>query len=105
MKGRLAGPVSLHLTEIAGSWLAIPIDFYRAHRDEMVRFGRVVSRPRRAWLSVFAHAIPEGVVVAGVVPDGPGDRGGLQEGDLVILLKAEGVASPRDLYISLGRHE
>jgi serine protease Do len=48
MTGRLAGTVSLNLNEIARSSLAIPIDCYRAHRDEMIRFGRVVSRPR-AW--------------------------------------------------------
>jgi S1-C subfamily serine protease len=50
MAGRLAGTVALNLNEIARSSLAIPVDFYRTHRDEMLRFGRVVSRPRRAWL-------------------------------------------------------
>jgi len=43
--------------------------------------------------------------VAGVVPDGPGDRGGLQEGDLIVSLNAEAVASRRDLYVRLWRHE
>ncbi len=105
MTGRLAGTVSLNLNEIARSSLAIPVDFYRTHRDEMVRFGRVVSRPRRAWLGVFAHVIEEGVVVAGVVPDGPGDRGGLQEGDVIVSLNAEEVGSRRDLYMNLWRHE
>ena len=105
MKGRLAGTVSLNLNEIARSSLAIPIDVYRTHHEEMVRFGRVVSRPRRAWLGVFAHVIEEGVVVAGLVPDGPGDRGGLQEGDLIVSLNAEEVGSRRDLYMSLWRHE
>ncbi|HKQ67064.1 MAG TPA: S1C family serine protease [Methylomirabilota bacterium] len=103
--GRLAGTVSLNLNEIARSSLAIPTDFYRSHRDEMVRYGRVVSRPRRAWLGVFAQVIEEGVVVAGVVPDGPGDRGGLQEGDVIMSLNAEEVGSRRDLYMSLWRHE
>jgi len=103
--GRLAGTVSLNLSEIARSSLAIPTDFYRSHRDEMVRYGRVVSRPRRAWLGVFAQVIEEGVVVAGVVPDGPGDRGGLQEGDVIMSLNAEEVGSRRDLYMSLWRHE
>lgn len=105
MTGRLAGTVSLNLNEIARSSLAIPADFYRTHRDEMLRFGRVVSRPRRAWLGVFAHVIEEGVVVAGVVPDGPGDRGGLQEGDVIVSLNAEEVGSRRDLYLHLWRHE
>jgi S1-C subfamily serine protease len=103
--GRLAGTVSLNLNEIARSSLAIPIDFYRSHRDELVRYGRVVSRPRRAWIGIFAHMVEEGVVVAGVVPDGPGDRGGLQDGDMIVSLNAEEVGSRRDLYMSLWRHE
>jgi len=105
MTGRLAGTVSLNLNEIARSSLAIPVDFYRSHRDEMVRYGRVVSRPRRAWIGVFAYVVEEGVVVAGLVPDGPGDRGGLQDGDVIVSLNAEEVASRRDFYMSLWRHE
>jgi S1-C subfamily serine protease len=105
MSGRLAGTVSLNLNEIARSSLAIPTDFFRTHRDEMVRYGRVVSRPRRAWLGIFAQVIEEGVVVAGVVPDGPGDRGGLQDGDVIVSLNAEEVGSRRDFYMSLWRHE
>ena len=105
MMGQLVGTVSLNLNEISRSSLAIPVDFYREHRDEMVRYGRIVSRPRRAWLGVFAHMIEEGVVVAGVVPDGPGDRGGLQEGDLIVSLNAQEVGSRRDLYMNLWRHE
>src|SRR5207302_11311298 len=104
MTGRLAGTVSLSLNEIARSSLAIPTDFYHTHRDEMVRYGRVVSRPRRAWLGVFAHAVEEGVVVAGIVPEGPGDRGGLQEGDVIVSLNAEEVPSRKELYLSLWRH-
>ena len=103
--GRLAGTVSLNLSEVARSSLAIPIDCYRDHRDEMVRFGRVVSRPRRAWIGIFAYVVEEGVVVAGVVPGGPGDRGGLQDGDVIVSLNAEEVASRRDFYMSLWRHE
>ncbi len=103
--GRLAGTVWLNLQEIARSSLAIPTDFYRNHRDEMMRYGRVVSRPRRAWLGVFAQVVEEGVVVYGVVPGGPGDRGGLQEGDVIVSLNAEEVGTRRDLYLSLWRHE
>jgi S1-C subfamily serine protease len=103
--GALVGIVCLNLNEIARASLAIPVDCYRAHAQELLRYGRVVSRPRRAWLGVFAHALDEGVVVAGVVPGGPGDRGGLQEGDLIVSLNAEQVASRRDLYLSLWRHE
>ena len=105
LTARLVGVLYLNLNEIARSSLAIPADYYRKHEHELLRYGRVVSRPRRAWLGVFAHPVEEGVIVAGVVPDGPGDRGGLQEGDLIVSLNAEEVASRRDLYLRLWRHE
>jgi S1-C subfamily serine protease len=105
MGGRLIGVLSLNLSEIARSSLAIPIDFYRDHAAELLRYGRVVSRPRRAWLGVFAHALEDGVIIAGIVPGGPGDKAGLREGDLIVSLDAEEVASRRELYLRLWRHE
>jgi S1-C subfamily serine protease len=105
MRGRLLGVLYVNLNEIARSSLAIPVDTYRVHEDELVRYGRVVSRPRRAWLGVFAHALEEGVLVAGVVPGGPGERAGIREGDLIVSFNAEEVGSRRDLYVRLWRHE
>jgi S1-C subfamily serine protease len=103
--GRVIGVLSLNLNEIARSSLAIPIECYRDHAEELLRYGRVVSRPRRAWLGVFAHALENGVIVAGLVPGGPGEQGGLKEGDLIVSLNAHEVASRRDLYLSLWSHE
>ncbi len=102
--GRMVGVVSLSLNEINRSSLAIPLECYRSHWDEMLRFGRVVSRPKRAWLGVFAHPLDEGVVVAGLVPDGPGSRSGLREGDVILAVDAEEVPTRRDLYLSIWRH-
>jgi S1-C subfamily serine protease len=104
MTGAVLGIVSLNLNEIVRCSLAIPVDNYREHASEMLRYGRVVSRPKRAWLGVFAHAVEEGVVIAGIVPEGPGDRGGLQEGDVIVSLNAEEVPSRKELYLSLWRH-
>jgi S1-C subfamily serine protease len=42
--------------------------------------------------------------VAGVVPNGPGARSGIQEGDLIVSLDAQEVPSRKDLYLSLWRH-
>jgi S1-C subfamily serine protease len=103
--GRLVGVLSLNLNEVARSSLAIPVEHYVEHAEELVRYGRVASRPRRAWLGVFAHAVEDGVIIAGMVPDGPGARAGLQEGDLIVSLNAEEVSSRRELYMSLWRHE
>jgi serine protease Do len=97
--------LSLNLNEVARSSLAIPVDCYRDHAAEFLRFGRVVSRPRRAWLGVFAHALDEGVIIAGIVPGSPGDKGGLREGDVIVSLNAQEVATRRELYMSLWSHE
>ncbi|HEX6211574.1 MAG TPA: S1C family serine protease [Methylomirabilota bacterium] len=105
MNGRAVGVLSLNLNEIVRSSLAIPVDCYREHAAELLRYGRVMSRPRRAWLGVFAHALDEGVIVAGIVPGGPGEKGGLREGDVIVSLDAQEVATRRELYMSLWRHE
>jgi S1-C subfamily serine protease len=105
MTGRAIGVLYLNLNEVGRASLAIPIDFYSEHANEWLRHGRVVSRPRRAWLGVFAHALEEGVIVAGIVPGGPGDKGGFREGDLIVSLNAQEVSTPRELYMSLWRHE
>jgi S1-C subfamily serine protease len=101
MTGRMVGVVSLNLNEIARSSLAIPSEYYRRNQQELVRFGRVVSRPQRAWMGVFADVLEEGVVVAGLVPNGPGARSGIQEGDVIVSLDAQEVPTRKDLYLSL----
>jgi S1-C subfamily serine protease len=103
--GRLIGVLSLNLNEIARNSLAIPVDCYQEHAEEMLRYGRVVSRPRRAWLGVFAHALEDGVIIAGLVPGSPADKGGLREGDMIMSVNAEEISSRRELYMRLWRHE
>jgi S1-C subfamily serine protease len=102
--GQMVGVVSLNLNEIGRSSLAIPSECYAGRAEEFLRYGRVVSRPQRAWLGVFAHALDEGVVVAGLVPNGPGARSGIQEGDVIVSLDAQEVPTRKELYLSLWRH-
>lgn len=104
LEGRMVGVVSLNLGEIGRQSLAIPVEYYLGHRDELLRFGRVVSRPRRAWVGFFPHPVEDGLIVAGVVPDGPGERAGLQEGDLILTVDDLEVGSRRELYRTLWRH-
>ena len=105
MHARVVGVVSLNLSEIGRQSLAIPIECFSRHRAELVRFGRVVSRPRRAWVGVFPHPVQEGLVVAGLVPEGPGERGGLREGDVILRVDREEVDSRPTLYAALWRHQ
>ena len=103
LQGHMVGVVSLTLSEIVRNSLAIPTECYLKNRQELLRYGRVVSRPQRAWLGVFAHPLEEGVVVAGVVPNGPSARSGVQEGDVIVSLDSQEVPTRKDLYVSLWR--
>jgi S1-C subfamily serine protease len=104
LRGAVVGLVSLNLEGIGRESLAIPIEYYTRHRAELLRFGHVVSRRRRAWIGIFPHAVEERLVVAGLVPDGPGERAGLQEGDVILRVDDEEVRSRRALYTALWRH-
>lgn len=102
--GQIAGIVYLDLSEIARNALAIPMECFEANRPELLRHGRVRSRPQRAWLGVFAEPLEEGVVVAGIVPGGPGARSGVKEGDVIVALDSQEVPTRKDLYVRLWRH-
>jgi len=102
--GRMVGVVSLNLNEITRSSMAIPVEFFQGHRDELLRYGRIVSRPQRAWLGMFAHPLEEGIIVAGLVPNGPGARSGMQEGDVIVGLDSREVPTRKELYLTLWRH-
>lgn len=103
-RGAVVGVVSLNLDGIGRESLAIPVEYFTRHRVELLEFGRVQSRRRRAWIGVFPHPVEEGLVVAGLVPDGPGERAGLQEGDVILRVDAEEVSTRRGLYAALWRH-
>jgi len=102
--GELVGIVSLNLNEIARMSLAIPVEVYAEHADEMRRFGRVMSRRPRAWMGLYAQPSEEGIVVAGVVPRGPADRCGLEEGDLILAVGEQRIGDRRALYRALWKH-
>ena len=99
--GRLIGVLSLNLNEIARSSLAIPVDCYQEHAEEMLRYGRVVSRPRRAWLGVFAHALEDGVIIAGLVPGSPADKSGVQARDVIVAVDGQAVKTMGALVVAL----
>ena len=105
LRGAVVGVVSLNLEGIGRESLAIPVEYFTRHRSELLRFGRVTSRPRRAWIGVFPHTLEERLIVAGLVPDGPGERAGLQDGDVILRVDDQEVSTRRDLYEALWRHE
>jgi S1-C subfamily serine protease len=99
--GQMVGVVSLNLNEIARMSLAIPVEVYTEHADEIRRLGGVPGRRPRAWVGFYAQPSDEGIVVAGVVPRGPAERSGLEEGDLILAVDDEQVADRPALYRTL----
>jgi S1-C subfamily serine protease len=105
LRGSVVGVVSLNLEGIGRESLAIPVEYFTRHWTELLRFGRVTSRPRRAWIGVFPHWLDGRLIVAGLVPEGPGERAGLQDGDVIVRVDDQEISSRRDLYAALWRHE
>jgi serine protease Do len=103
-RGHLVGVVSLSMNEIGRFSLAIPIEHYVAHRDELLRDGRRTSRPSRAWLGLFCYVLRGHVVVAGLLAGGPAETAGLVQGDVVIAIDEQPVQSRRAFYERLWAH-
>ena len=86
-----------------GIGFAIPANLARNILEELVTRGRVV----RGWMGIEAQELnqelaasfglqtPAGVIIAGVVPDGPADRAGLQPGDVLLEVDGKPVIDPR----------
>ncbi len=72
-QGRVLGVVSLNLNEIGRFSLSIPADYYLDGRDALLG-GRAPAAPTRAWLGIFCYAVKDHVVIAGLLPGGPGLR-------------------------------
>lgn len=98
MHGRMVGVVSLNLNEIGRFSLAIPVEHYTEHREELVRYGRRVSRPSRAWIGMYSYMLKDHLVIAGLLPDGPGAKAGLKTGDVVLAVDQEETADRRAFY-------
>lgn len=97
-KGEMIGVVSLNLNEIGKFSLAIPIDYYMRHEQELKQHGHVRSRPRRPWLGFYPQPLAGHVVVAGVVPGGPAEKSGLKEGDIIVGVEQTEIRSRPELY-------
>ncbi|GAA3897551.1 Do family serine endopeptidase AlgW [Halomonas cibimaris] len=86
-----------------GIGFAIPANLAHGIMDELVTKGRVI----RGWLGIEAQALsrelaasfglrtPQGMIIAGVVPDGPAERAGLQPGDVLLALNGEPILDAR----------
>ena len=106
--GRVAGLNSSALSR--GASLAIPVAVLRNVAAALHKDGRV----KRGFLGVstqpvaLAEAVAEklgqatGLMIIGTEKDGPADKGGLMQGDVLVGLAAHAVADIDDLQAALG---
>lgn len=104
MVGHMVGVMSLNLNEVGKFSLAIPVENFTEHKDELLRYGRRVSRPSRAWLGMYSYTFRDHIVVAGLLPGGPGDKAGLKSGDVILAIDGQEVSDRRQLYNQLWSH-
>src|SRR5437879_10984295 len=102
-RGEVLGVVSLNLNEIGRFSLSIPADYYLDGRDALLG-GRAPAAPTRAWLGIFCYAVKDHVVIAGLLPGGPGEQAGLKAGDVILAVDGQDVGDRRSLYRLLLTH-
>ena len=101
MKGRMVGVTYLNLNEVGRFSLAIPVEHFIQHKDELIRYGRRVSQPSRAWIGMYSYTLRDHLVVAGLLPSGPGDAAGLKAGDVVLAVDNQDISDRRKFYEQL----
>jgi S1-C subfamily serine protease len=68
--------------------MLVPIDLLAPILEDMLRLGRP-AQPPRAWLGLYTTEAGGKLVVAGIAPGGPAERGGIKVGDVVLEVAGE----------------
>jgi serine protease Do len=103
-KGQVLAFCYLNFSDLVRPILGIPGECFLAGRDELVQHGHRVSIPPRLWLGVLSYTLREHVVIAGVMPGSPGEKAGLQQGDLVLSADGQEIHERRALYNAINSH-
>lgn len=100
-RGHAIGVVSLGLAAVGRYSLAIPIELY-IRRQQELDSGRALPGGR-AWVGIYPQNQDGGVALTGVVRNGPADKSGLQQGDVILSVDGEAVSTLRELYQAIRR--
>ncbi len=112
IEGRLVGINTAIFSRGGGSngiGFAVPVDTARIVLEQLVSTGRV----QRGWIGVETRALSvdlaeslnlpvrQGVLITGVLQDGPAAKGGLRPGDVVVKVGEATVKSPAELLTAV----
>jgi S1-C subfamily serine protease len=108
-KGELLGLGSLIVADVLGSAaggtqapgnMFVPADLLNALIEDIVARGKA-SGPARPWLGLNTEELRGRLFVVRVSPDGPADKAGIVEGDILVGIGADGLSSLADFYRKL----
>jgi S1-C subfamily serine protease len=100
--GKLVGIGSLQMQqELPGGKVTplnmmVPIELLGPVMEGLLGGG--ADLPRRPWLGVLSEEISGRVVIVGISKNGPADRAGIGEGDIVMAVDGEDVATLAEFY-------
>ena len=75
----------------------VPIDLLKPVLADLVRDGHRAG-PARPWLGIGADELQGHLFVTKVSPDGPGDRAGIEEGDIILAVGTDPVRTRDEFY-------
>lgn len=101
--GKLVGVGSLYVGDAGGNGrgvpgnMFVPIDILRPILDELIANGQRKGA-QRPWLGINAFEDEDGVNVGRLSSDGPGERAGLERGDIITAVGNTGVKTLAEFY-------
>ena len=99
--GSVVGVMAFSESDAPQTSFGIPVELIAGVFGELVKEGRVKSRPARPWLGLYAAPAAEGVGVAGVTPGGPADRADLRRGDIITQVDGKPMPGREEFYAEL----